>query len=199
MCTYGWQTSVWFVLLHCLLSKKDGDETMIARQPQFELAKAKAKEVINDNFILAPPVRIDQLVLNYELSVKEATFDPPYDNVSGFIDLDTKTIVVNKADSINRQAFTLAHELGHWLLHKQLLQEDPNRSIVFRIPLGKADKDPIEKEANCFAAELLVPNEFLDQYKNEDIGMIARIFGVSSEVIGYRIGHRRDNSSNACG
>lgn len=163
---------------------------MITRHPRYDVAEAKANEVLNENFIVAPPVRIDQLVLNYDLNVREAKFELPFNNVSGFIDLETKTIVVNRDDSIHRKVFTLAHELGHWLLHNEELKEDPNRSIVFRIPLGEADKDPLEKEANCFAANLLVPKELLSQYKNEDIPTIARIFGVSSDVIGYRIGRK---------
>jgi Zn-dependent peptidase ImmA (M78 family) len=88
---------------------------------------------------------------------------------------------------VTRQAFTLAHELGHWLLHNEKLRESPELSILFSKPLGELNKEPIEKEANCFAASLLVPKSFLEEYKDEDPLTIAQIFGVSQDVIGFRI------------
>lgn len=51
-----------------------------------------------------------------------------------------------------RRRFTVAHELGHWEMHKQysqfLCSEDDMRDY---------GKSPLEMEANCFAAELLMP------------------------------------------
>lgn len=164
---------------------------MNSNKADYRAAGRKAKEVIADNFILQPPVRIDQLVQNYGLGIYEAEFESPYNNVCGFIDFETKCIVLNSSDHLTRKAFTLAHELGHWLLHKDVLDNNPSSSMLYRKPLGEADADPMEQEANCFAANLLVPAEFLHQYKHEDIGLIARIFGVSTEVIGYRLGRKR--------
>jgi len=76
------------------------------------------------------------------------------------------------------------------LLHKEKLEEDPKLSILFRKPLGQTDPNPLEQEANTFAAEILVPMVILREYLNKGIKepvILADIFGVSQEVISYRI------------
>ena len=148
----------------------------------------KARAVIQDNFIVVPPVRIDEIARNYGLNVIQANFKNYSREVAGFIDLAKKTIYVNASDSDTRKAFTIAHELGHYLLHLEKLQDPNNKiSVLYRKPIGELNSDPIEKEANCFAANILVPMELLEKYKGEDVNTIAKIFGVSPEVIGYRI------------
>ena len=62
-------------------------------------------------------------------------------------------IVVRKQNSIARQVFTLAHELGHILLHKSSSIDDDSD---FRSTEGA------ERDANQFAANFLVPSIFLD-------------------------------------
>ena len=71
---------------------------------------------------------------------------------------------------------------------------------MYRKALGELNQDPKEKEANCFAANLLVPAELLEKYKDYNIDTIAKIFGVSQEVIGYRLqfengGKQRKNTA----
>ena len=90
------------------------------------------------------------------------------------------------ADSPNRQAFTIAHEIGHFVLHRPLLENKPDLGVLFRQPIG-AESDPIEKEANCFAANMLVPKHRLnpwDRWQKESV--VAQLFGVSEEVVRYR-------------
>lgn len=79
-----------------------------------------------------------------------------------------------------RDRFTLAHELGHYLLHT-----DSNVSLA-RIEKGKKIepyKDP-EWQANTFAAELLVP---LNLITTDNIDEIASTFGVSHQVASIRL------------
>ncbi len=145
--------------------------------------------VISDNNVIAPPVAINEIALNYVGidRIEQAPLTGKYNDVAGFLDLENKRIVVNEEDSVNRQAFTIAHELGHLLLHLELLTEQPNYAIVYRrVPVGGAN-DPYEREANLFAAHLLVPRKFLDQYRHLPVGRIADIFGVSAEVIRHRL------------
>jgi Zn-dependent peptidase ImmA (M78 family) len=155
----------------------------MSTNPNFTRAKDLAREVLDANFITAPPVQIYELAENYGLRVFVAEFDDP--DVAGTIDLKKACIVVNSYDTVERQAFTIAHELGHWLLHK----EDPGLkkeiTIFFRKPLG-GENEWWEKEANWFAANVLVPKEMLDRYKDKDEREVAKVFGVSPSVIGYR-------------
>ncbi len=154
-----------------------------------EAAREKATEVLNENFVTAPPVRVTEIASNYGLQVRIVDLADYQNRIAGFIDLEKHHIYVNKSDASTRQAFTVAHELGHWFLHRKELRSEPNKyAILYRTPLGDANVDMVERQANAFAAMLLVPKELLEKYRNEsDNTTIADIFGVSPEVIGYRL------------
>src|SRR5579871_3549866 len=85
-------------------------------------ARAAAEKTLNDNFIEAPPVIIHELAENYGLTVFKATFEDA--EIAGYIDFDKKWIVVNKEDSLMRQNFSIAHELGHWIMHPDEVKID---------------------------------------------------------------------------
>jgi len=68
-----------------------------------------------------------------------------------------------------RYRFTVAHEVGHWVLHRHQLMESrctplldgkSEPSIVCR---DTAQKPPIEWQADCFAGYLLMPEELIRQ------------------------------------
>jgi len=159
-------------------------------QPDYQKTRQRVDEVLKENFVLSPPVRIEDIAANYGLTLVEADLA---DDIAGFIDQTKKKIYVNKNDSDTRQAFTIAHELGHWLLHRTQLNSDPDKyAVLYRKPLGGSNGDPVEKEANFFAAHLLVPKSLLEKYKDEDPNTIAKIFGVSPEVVGYRMKNEYD-------
>ena len=93
-------------------------------------------------------------------------------------------IFINDNDPETRQKFTLAHELGHFFLH---MKDDADGVIIsFR-----GDKNPIEREADIFAAELLMPKHLIEQ-EHRDIpfptaSYLASQFGVSKEAMRYRL------------
>lgn len=149
----------------------------------YEKAQKAAKKILEENYVTSPPIRVDEIAINYGLNIIETDFDN--NDIAGFIDTDQKTIYVNKKDSDSRKIFTIAHELGHYILHKEELQKNPSYAILYRKSIG-GETDDVEKEANCFAANLLVPKEFLDQYKEVDDDTLSKIFAVSREVIGFR-------------
>lgn len=154
-------------------------------------ARAYAEQVLAENFVNDPPVKITDLIRNYGLTVEVVDLQQYGQRVAGFIDPEKRVIYVNKNDSAARQAFTIAHELGHWLMHQSQLSTEPDKyAILYRKPLGVANPDPIEKQANAFAACLLVPRDMLERYrKDSSINELAAIFGVSTDVIGYRLKH----------
>ncbi len=51
-----------------------------------------------------------------------------------------------------RRRFTISHELGHWELH-----EDHSQFLCSESDMRDYGRSPLELEANCFAAELLMP------------------------------------------
>ncbi|HET7727343.1 MAG TPA: ImmA/IrrE family metallo-endopeptidase [Candidatus Limnocylindrales bacterium] len=133
----------------------------------------------------------------------EVVFDPleSTEDVSGFYfrDGDRRVIGVNSAHAPVRQRFTIAHELGHALLHDaQGLHLD--QAFKFRDSRSALAVDPDEMDANAFAAALLMPEdevwEAAEAYGldiNDDAAMrkAARHFGVSVQALSYRLANLR--------
>lgn len=145
-----------------------------------------------------------QLLAKYELTtppfdpeaIAEAEgFDVIYRNfdadisahISGYSDANTDSIYVNKAIPPSRKIFTIAHELAHLILHRDYVRNDGLYQVLPRRNFYGEEKPVEEKEADAFAAELLVPLECLRRYKllaSDD--ELARLFAVSGEVIENR-------------
>lgn len=158
-------------------------------KPDYKRAKETARRVLSENFVTAAPVRIDDIATNYGLKVMYGELPPDLGNVAGYIMVsgDDAIILVDGEEKPTRQNFTIAHELGHYLMHKDKLISQPSIGILERRPLGVHNNDPVEIEANKFASEVLVPQQLLQKYEGESISTLAKIFAVSTDVIGYRL------------
>lgn len=152
-------------------------------------AKTQAKKILKENFVLEPPVDVYEITRNEGIRVIEEPFPEDYEDVSGFINIedDCPVMYINESEPKNRKKFTVAHELGHWVLHEEAIREDTRRAVMFRVALGEPNQDLLEKEANAFAAELLVPLDMFEKLEeSQSQNELATIFEVSAEVIGYR-------------
>lgn len=149
----------------------------------------EAKKVLSDNFVTQAPVPIYDIARKSGLRIEVTPFPTKFSHIQGFITKDNSayTMYVNANDSEGERNFTIAHELGHWKLHKSELEKDLNKSVLFRLPLAELNKDPLEDAANEFAASLLIPDDILKQNEGKSPSDLARIFGVSEDVIGYRL------------
>lgn len=137
------------------------------------------------NLTLKPFFDLEILVKNVGLKdIQSVVFKNP--SISGYISFTDKKIYLNKDNSFQRKRFTIAHELGHLFLHLQKFLDDPKLYSVFKRDMH--DYSLEEKEANFFAANLLVPKELLNNYLllTNDNDDLSRIFGVSNEVIRRR-------------
>ncbi len=162
-------------------------EHLKRRVPDYGLVMKTVKMALKSNYITEPPISPVEIAGSYGISVKFADFGAENNDVSGFYDLQARSIYVSENDPPRRQTFTIAHELGHALLHSALFQRYPEEyKVLLRTPLG-AVKDPLEQEANAFAGHLLVPGNLLSKYQR--IGTdaeLARLFNVSEDVIRFR-------------
>lgn len=76
---------------------------------------------------------------------------------------DQSVIGVNTQHAPVRQNFTTAHELGHLLMHDQeQLHIDHAFRVRLRDDVSSQGTDDAEREANFFAASLLMPRTFLE-------------------------------------
>lgn len=133
---------------------------------------------------IAPPIDILKIVKALGLTLKEGVFKE--ENVAGAYDKASKTIYIAENDPYTRKAFTIAHELGHFFLHKEKEKETFFRSNA--LLLDKEEKED-EQEANCFAASILMPKNIVIRYFNvtRNIERLADIFGVSNSAMSWRL------------
>jgi Zn-dependent peptidase ImmA (M78 family) len=107
------------------------------------------------------------------------------------------TILINTTKPQTRQHFTLGHELGHYFLHQEELQSDKGivdgeatlNSGGMLYSLDDVADTRIEREANNFAASLLMPKALaLRAWRaTEDIEECAKIFQVSAVAMSIRL------------
>lgn len=168
--------------------------------------KAQIDAIINDadsvraeSFETNPPIDVYGIARSNGLDITEKVFPENQANIAGFITVQDGRgkLYVNLLDSPQRRRFTVAHEFGHWRLHRDELRNNPKRSILFRIAIGKLNSDPEEKEANIYAANLLVPLDILKKYRAGGMGVeqLAKQFNVSTDVIGYRLSLLEKNTN----
>lgn len=96
-------------------------------------------------------------------------------------------IYLNSADSENRQRFTCAHEVGHYIQRSNA--DDAEWEFVDRRDqLSSEGTDLGEIYANAFAAELLMPaHEVRSAAKRMSLAELALEFQVSLEAMKYRL------------
>ena len=140
-------------------------------------------EVFKDESEFSLPINIGKIVEKLGLTVEEKAL--PEDAIGSY-EQSTKTISVSKDYPYRLTVFTIAHEIGHFVLHA-----DKSQETFYRKDLINVDKEavPQEKEANCFAAALLMPKGVVlrkfEQTKEVDI--LYKLFGVSPSAMRLRL------------
>ena len=111
--------------------------------------------------------------------------------VSGYLRKagDKWVIGVNPMHSKKRQRFTIAHELGHFLMHTKNGQEELpfEDTILFR---NEVYFEPKEHQANAFAAKILMPEDKireLVQSGERSVERLADYFKVSVTAMKFQL------------
>jgi Zn-dependent peptidase ImmA (M78 family) len=127
------------------------------------------------------PVAVEAIAADLlGLYVEQADID-----CSGLLIPSERRVVLNAGEPPARRRFTLAHELGHWIC--QVL-EGHNAPIYCRAADLAPDADrSLEREANVFAAELLMPAPAVRAMWSGSVGACAADFGVSDEAMHWRL------------
>jgi Zn-dependent peptidase ImmA (M78 family) len=121
-------------------------------------------------------------------------------DLSGFLYRDKNQVVigVNTRQPSVRQNFTIGHELGHLLFHEQHpLHVDHEFRVRLRDDVSGQGTDDAEREANFFAASLLMPRDFLaaDLAREDYVDLVddgflrslAKKYGVSTQALVNRL------------
>ena len=161
----------------------------------------RVREILAENQVTAPPVPVERIARKLSAQLR---FSPLDNELSGmvFVKDDTPIIGINALHHPNRQRFTLAHECGHLVLHRaQVTKEvhvDKAFPMLMRDAASAAGVDPMEIEANLFAAELLMPAFLLAEDLGEasfdidddvTVSALAQRFRVSVSAMQFRLGN----------
>lgn len=108
--------------------------------------------------------------------------EPSYGSSSGFV------IFVDQDEPAVRQRFTAAHELGHFVLHKEAVGHKNEDNYLLRSD-GMSNRQ--EVEANQFAASLLMPFDLIESAMRNGVTTpkeLAKHFNVSEIAMCIRLG-----------
>lgn len=151
----------------------------------------REREVIGENQADLP-VRLSTIARQFGLRLIASTLPA---GISGEIRPDgsgSYEIRVNRHDSVRRQRFTIAHEIAHFLLHRDQIGRGISDDALYRSSLS----DVREAEANRLAADLLMPSEKVraelaraKEVQMEDVvAHVADTFEVSEAAAKIRLG-----------
>lgn len=145
-----------------------------------------AQRLLEDKNAFCGYTRVIEIANKLGLQVISASFKD--NNISGMLILnDTESnIYVNAANPIVRQRFTIAHEIGHYVLHNDMISKQEG-NIFYRDQIHS--KQPIETQANRFAAALLLPKDKIlqDWALVKNVVILAAQYNVSIETLKYRL------------
>lgn len=171
---------------------------MYRRARTASILRRHAKVVLDKFGVTEPPVPVREIVEGLGAEVRLVSFEDRQ-QISGMIirGEDHVIIGVNINHPENRRRFTIAHECGHFLLHKSKeLYIDKEFSVQLRGRKASAAVDPDEIEANRFAAELLMPYDMLvkdlskkwiDIENEAEIQKLSNKYKVSRQAMTFRI------------
>ncbi len=171
----------------------------MANELNANVAYSAADAVLERFGSVSIPVPVEKIAKFLRIQVR---FSPLDDELSGmiFIKNDIPIIGVNAIHHPNRQRFTLAHEIGHYALHRDMLTSqvhvDKSFPVLMRDPKSASGSERREIEANQFAAALLMPKSLLepaldsrtfDIDTDKPLEELAKKFRVSKQALEYRI------------
>lgn len=145
--------------------------------------------------VTAPPVPVDEIVethLKLTLVYLDMKSLFPFGDVHGAMWFQRAQIGIEQSldpyrnpSRLGRYHFTLAHEVGHWRLHRQHFMANSAQRLLFEDGTPKPDvvcrssekSQPVEWQANTFAACLLMPRKMVfeewSKFHGEEDGPIA--------------------------
>lgn len=150
-------------------------------------ARRLRDEAYNVDGKMRMPIDVFTIAENLGLAIVPKPLPP---NLAGFIIKEENesmpTIFVNANDGEQRRRFTVAHELGHYMKHRN---EDEIAYVDNRDELASTGTDPAERWCNAFAAELLMPEALVKRYWAEgwSFEQIRKRFNVSKAAMSNRL------------
>lgn len=125
-------------------------------------------------------------------ALKITVFFEDLGSINGYYNnpLRMKQIHINSSLNDQDAKYTCAHELGHAIMH-------PNASTPFLSSKTLLSIDKLEREANTFAVNLLIPDELITENQNYTTEQLSRLLGYNQELIKLRLKiYFKENTGN---
>ena len=154
-----------------------------------EKIEEKANETLTAFGAKTTPVPIEEIASKLGIKISRG----PSKDFSGILIRKdgTALIGVNSSEAAVRQRFTIAHELGHYYLHPK-----KDTFIDYRDNKKEMDHSPREREADMFAAALLMPREQIEKdfrvlakngFTEDELKKLAARYQVSETAMKLRL------------
>lgn len=171
-----------------------------------DTARQAAREILTEFGVEAAPVPVERIIKKKGIRLQFSPLDEALSGMAVIKD-DVAVIGVNALHHPNRQRFTMAHELGHHILHREHLIGTVHVDKGFAVFIGgqramlRDEKsaegtDMMEIQANAFASELLMPSFLIEKlidlssFGLEDVDQLnalAKRFKISPQAMQYRL------------
>lgn len=157
---------------------------------KFEKIETQAEALLSKLDIKGIPTPIEDIARALDIRISRA----PSTDFSGLlIRKNGRALIgVNSSEAPVRQRFSIAHEIGHFILHPE-----KDAFVDFRKERNAAEtRPPRERHADMFAAALLMPRKLvlrdfrrlaMDGISEEVIATLAKQYDVSEEAMRYRL------------
>lgn len=143
---------------------------MIAFLETIQNARARARMLLEDYpkaVSKTGSIDVNYLAEQLDIKIEREKFEDK--NIAGFIKMKTNDgkslIVLNEDNAAVRQRFTIAHEIGHYLLHPNqsvyIDDRDTAELVHYRNEASSQAIHLREIEANQFGSELLMPENLI--------------------------------------
>lgn len=149
--------------------------------------------------VATPPIPVDEIVELYlELALEfiDTRKEFGVDDVHGALWVNQRLVGIDQRldpatypAKLGRYRFTLAHEAGHWRLHRHLFLRKANQQSLLPESVSRpeyicrsSDKEPIEYQADRFASCLLMPKEMVKRAWHEWRGDMEPIYLVDLRI-----------------
>ena len=169
---------------------------MTLRRPRYARIRREVLTLLQRAGVSKPPVPVEKIAEILGARVVLTDFN---NEISGVLVRKGAEIVIGvaKEQSKTRQNFTIAHEIGHLILHEaQEIHVDREFRVKLRSQASSAATDVDEIEANAFAASLLMPESLLrydvkklsvDFDDATQVELLASRYKVSPQAMTFRV------------
>ncbi len=154
----------------------------------------KAEGILNESGLRTIPIPVEDIATHFKLHIGRAASK---DFSVLLIRKDGAALIgINSTENPRRQRFTIAHEIGHFFLHPQ-----KDVLVDYRSNSKGTHRTPKEKEADIFAASLLMPRQELikdfmkvaggvltdEEQTKKVVSLLATKYEVSGEAMNIRL------------